>query len=117
MRARSLWAVAAAATGLLVAGVASGAQTSAGPRIAGCAVFPSTNAWNRDVSGDPVDPRSDAYVRSIGLGGHLHPDFGSGRYGNYGIPINIAKRTQPAHGVRFTAYGDESDRGPYAIPA
>ncbi len=105
------------AAGLVVVAAASGAQSAAVPRIAGCDVFPKSNAWNRDVSADPVDPRSDAYVRSIGLGGHLHPDFGSGRYGNYGIPITIAKRTQPAHGVRFTAYADESDRGPYAIPA
>ncbi len=115
---RTLIAVTAAA--LLAAagvGVASGASPSAGPRIAGCPVFPADNAWNRDVSRDPVDPRSASYLQSIGLGGHLHPDFGSGRYGNYGIPITIAAATQPGRAVHFTAYGDESDRGGYAIPA
>ncbi len=98
-------------------GIAAGASPSAGPRIAGCPVFPADNAWNRDVSRDPVDPRSDAYLRSIGIAGHLHPDFGSGRYGNYGIPITIAASSQPRRAVRFTAYGDESDHGGYPIPA
>ena len=89
----------------------------AGPRIAGCPVFPADNAWNRDVSRDPVDPRSDAYLRSIGRGLRLHPDFGSGRNGRYGIPITVAASTQPARRIRFTDYPDESDRVPYPIPA
>jgi hypothetical protein len=41
------------------------APAPAPPRIGGCPVFPASNAWNRDVSRAPVDPRSDAYVRSI----------------------------------------------------
>ncbi len=93
------------------------AAAPTGPRIAGCPVFPAGNAWNRDVSQDPVDPRSDAYLRSIGRGLRLHPDFGSGRYGNYGIPITVASATQPARRLRFTSYPDESDRVPYPIPS
>ena len=111
--------IAATAVALLAAaagGVAAGATSGAGPRLAGCPVFPASNAWNRDVSHDPVDPRSDAYLRSIGIDGHLHPDFGSGRYGNYGIPITIASASQPRRAVHFTAYGDESDHGGYPIP-
>ena len=47
-------------------------------QIAGCAVFPADNPWNRDVSRDPVDPRSDAYIASMnGASRFLHPDFGS----------------------------------------
>jgi hypothetical protein len=88
------------------------AETS--PRIAGCPVFPADNAWNRDVSGDPVDPNSDAYIRA--LPGNLHPDFGSGRYGDYGIPFTVVPRDQPLAPIRFTAYGDESDPGPYPVP-
>ena len=114
---RTLIAATVVALLAAVGGVAAGATSSGGPRIAGCPVFPADNAWNRDVSRDPVDPRSDAYLRSIGLDGHLHPDFGSGRYGNYGIPITIASATQPRRAVRFTAYGDESDHGGYPIPA
>jgi hypothetical protein len=92
------------------------ASAAAGPRIAGCPVFAASNAWNRDVSRAPVDPRSDEYMRSIGAGARVHPDFGSGRYGNYGIPITITSSKTQAHRVRFTDYGDESDNAPYPIP-
>jgi len=104
------------AGGALAAGPPA-ATGPAGPRVAGCPVFPAGNAWNRDVSRDPVDARSDGYIRSIGRGLRLHPDFGSGRFGDYGIPITIASATQPARRLRFTDYPDESDRGPYPIPA
>jgi hypothetical protein len=97
---------------LLAAGAVFGVGDGAGPRLAGCPVFPASNAWNRDVSRDPVDPRSDAYVRAIG-GGNLHPDFASRRYG---IPITVVPRGQRRVPIRFTAYGDESDRGPYPVP-
>lgn len=87
-----------------------------GTRVAGCPVFPKSNPWNRDISKAPVDPRSDAYVRSIGLGDTLHADFGSGRYGDYGIPFRVVGSNQRKFPVRFTAYGSESDRGPYPVP-
>jgi hypothetical protein len=87
---------------------------AAGPSVAGCPVFPAGNAWNRDVSHDPVDPHSDAYVGA--LSGNLHPDFGSGRYGDYGIPFTVVPRDEPLAPIRFTAYGDESDPGPYPVP-
>ena len=86
--------------------------------IAGCPVFPASNPWNQRVDGLRVHPRSDAIVRSIGVDDTVHPDFGSGRWEGrpIGIPINVvgpgAKRTS----VRFE-YADESDRGPYPIPA
>jgi hypothetical protein len=85
-----------------------------GPQIAGCPVFPADNAWNRDVSHDPVDASSDRYIAA--LPGNLHPDFGSGRYGDYGIPFTVVPRTQPPAPIHFIAYGDESDPGPYPVP-
>jgi len=85
-----------------------------GTRLGGCPVFPADNAWNRDISKAPLDPRSDAYVRSIGLDGHLHPDFASH---TYGIPYKVVPRGQKQVPIRFTAYGDESDKGPYPVPA
>ncbi len=110
-------ALLAAFAGVLgAAAIARGAGTTV-PRIAGCPVFPAGNAWNRDVSRDAVDPRSGAYVRSIGAGLRLHPDFGSGRHGAYGFPVTVAGATQPRRTVRFTDYPGESDRGPYPIPA
>ena len=105
------------AVGLLgaLAGLAV-ARTAPGPRVAGCPVFPASNAWNRDVSRAPVDPRSAAYIRSIDshTNHFLHADFGGG--GAYGIPFNVVPRTQPRVPIHFTAYGDESDRGPYPVP-
>jgi hypothetical protein len=79
-----------------------------------CSVFPPDNALNQDVSNAPVDPNSAAYIASIGAGGHLHPDFGSPA--QYGIPYTVVGPTQPLVPIRFTAYGDESDPGPYPVP-
>ena len=97
---------------------AIGATGKPGPgtKLAGCPVFPKSNAFNRDISDAPVHPRSSQYVRSIGLGTNLHADFGSGQYGDYGIPFRIVGKKQKKFPVKFTAYGDESDRGPYPIP-
>lgn len=106
-----LSAAGAAAVGLVAAAVGT---SGPGTQLAGCPMFPAANAWNRDVSRAPVDPRSDAYVRSIGLGERLHPDFASRRYG---IPFSIVPQSQRRVPIRFTGYGDESDPGPYPIPA
>jgi hypothetical protein len=101
----------AALTGVAVAPAAA----PRGPALAGCPAFPASNAWNRDVSRDPVDSRSNAYISSIDRGRQfLHADFGGG--GHYGIPYTVAARSQPRVPIRFTAYGSESDRGPYPIP-
>jgi hypothetical protein len=82
--------------------------------------FPADNAWNRDVSNDPVDPNSDNLIASIGLGTGLHPDFGAGIFFAgvpYGIPYVVVPGSQAKVAINFTAYGDESDPGPYPIPA
>lgn len=89
------------------------ATAAAATTLAGCPVLPPTSAFNQDISHAKVDPRSDAYVRSIGLTARLHPDFASR---TYGIPFKIVPRTQKRVPVRFTDYGDESDPGPYPIP-
>ncbi|MBK5231399.1 MAG: hypothetical protein JJE13_00255 [Thermoleophilia bacterium] len=87
-----------------------------GTKLAGCPVLPRSNAFNRDISDAPVHPRSSQYISSIGPGTNLHADFGSGQYGNYGIPFRVVGKKQKKFPVRFTAYGSESDRGPYPIP-
>lgn len=81
--------------------------------LAGCPVLPTDNPWNQDVSTLPVAAGSASYVASIGAAGHLHPDFGGG--GAYGIPY-VTVASQPPVSVNFTAYGDESDPGPYPVP-
>jgi hypothetical protein len=45
--------------------------------IGGCQVFPADNAWNRDVSADPVDPASSALLARMSPGSALHLDLGT----------------------------------------
>ena len=86
--------------------------------IAGCPLFPADNHWNQRVDRLPVHPRSGAIIGAIGPDRTVHPDFGSGLYeGNrIGIPYTTVPRGQRRVPVRFE-YEDESDRGPYPIPA
>jgi hypothetical protein len=83
-------------------------------QIAGCAIFPSSNAWNQDVSNLSVHANSETYITSIGRNNKLHPDFGENL--EYGIPYNIVPAGQKKVPINFTDYGDESDPGPYPIP-
>ena len=85
--------------------------------IAGCPVFPASNAWNQRVDRLPVHARSAEIVRSIGLDRPLHPDFGSGLFEGrpIGIPYTVVPRTQRRVPVGFE-FASESDRGPYPIP-
>ena len=87
------------------------------PAAPDCPIFPATNHWNLRVDDLPLHPRSNAIVRSIGLGEGLHPDFGSGRYqgARIGIPYTVVPGSQEKVPVRFE-YADESDPGPYPIP-
>jgi len=85
-----------------------------------CSILPDDNIWNRRVDDLPLDPRSTAYVESIGDSG-LHPDFGSGVWppgseSPIGIPFVVVGADQPDVEIVFTAYGDESDAGPYPVP-
>jgi len=63
----------------------------------------------------PVDTNSDTIINSIGRATHLHPDFGSNP--NYGIPYIVVAGTQTPVAMHWTAYGSESDPGPYPVPA
>jgi hypothetical protein len=91
------------------------ALAAAGPREYSCPIFPQSNALNQDISHAPVDRRSAAYIASIGLTGHLHPDFGTNP--SYGIPYAVVGPQQHEMPITFTAYNGESDPGPYPIPA
>lgn len=78
-----------------------------------CALFPPDNVWNADISGLPVHARSADWVASIGATTGLHPDFGTRKIG---IPYAAAAADQAPATIVFTAYGDESDPGPYPVP-
>ncbi len=95
-----------------------GVAAAGGPAIAGCPIFPADNVWNARADLLPVDPHSADYIATIGPGTGLHPDFGSGTWdgGPIGIPYAVVPGSQPHVAVRFD-YADESDPGPYPIPA
>jgi len=85
-----------------------------GPSLAGCPMFPPDNDWNRDVSREPVDARSDAFLAVLGASWrNLHADFGSPP--EYGIPFVIVSASQPRVPMSFLYVG-ESDPGPYPFP-
>jgi hypothetical protein len=83
--------------------------------VGSCPVLPAGNPLNRDVSHAPVDPKSAAYIASIGASIHLHADFGANPA--YGIPYVLVGAHQRKVPVHFTEYGEESDPGPYPIPS
>ena len=88
-----------------------------GASLHGKPVFPGDNPWNQDISGAPVDPNSDNLIAGIGASVSLHPDFGTVYDGApNGIPYVVVAGTQPRVPITFTAYGDESDPGPYPVP-
>jgi hypothetical protein len=107
------------ATALLAVVIAAGAAAAPPPRIGGCQVFPASSAWNQRVDRLPVAKDSAALIRSIGLDSPVHPDFGSGVYDGQriGIPyVVVSGRSTPKARPKFD-YADESDPGPYPIPA
>jgi hypothetical protein len=100
------------------------------PDLGGCPAFPdppaslsprapslsNQAAWNQDISKARVARNSAAIVAYINAhgGSFLHPDFGSPRA--YGFPyavVGVGQRKLPIH---YTAYGSESDKGPFPIP-
>lgn len=85
-------------------------------RLGDVEIFPADNPWNSRVDDLPVHPQSDQWIRSVGPGTKLHPDFGTVWQGApIGIPYVIVPSDQPKVAVAFQ-YADESDAGPYPIP-
>jgi hypothetical protein len=88
-----------------------------GASLHGKLVFPADNPWNQDISTMPVDPNSGNLIASIGLNTGLHPDFGTVWAGApNGIPYIVVSGAQAKVPINFTAYGSESDPGPYPVP-
>ena len=108
----------AGAAALLAAAFASMSPARPLPDAPHCPVFPRSSQWNQRVDRLPVLAGSDRIVQSIGAGAHAHADFGSGLYNGapIGIPFVTVSRHQKRVPVSFQ-YSDESDRGPYPIPA
>jgi hypothetical protein len=88
-----------------------------GASLNGRRPFPSDNPWNQDVSGEPVDASSAALIAACGADRGLHPDFGTVWNGApNGIPYIVVAGAQARVPVTF-GYHDESDAGPYPVPA
>jgi hypothetical protein len=93
-------------------------ELGSGASLHGKQVFPFDNAWNQDISNSPVDPNSDNIIANIGLNANLHPDFGTVWNGApNGIPYIVVAGNQAAVPINFTAFGSQSDAGPYPVPA
>lgn len=105
------------------AGVSSGdlrrAATGVNASLNGALPLLSEHPWNQDISACPVDPDSVQLIAKIGADTGLHPDFGAGLYKGapIGIPYVVVSGGQPKVKVQWTAYGAESDPGPYPVPA
>ena len=86
-------------------------------------IFPADNAWNRDISNDPIDASSSQIIANISTAS-LKADFGSGLWegAHIGIPFVVICGNQQETRIQFREngydgnYGDESDAGPYPIP-
>lgn len=112
---------ATASVAVLVALLISAISTvpaGAAPVIDGVPIFPDDHIWNTRIDSLPVEPNSALYVSTIGADRTLHPDFGSGLWDGtpIGIPFVTVPGSQPKVAITFE-YGDESDPGPYPIPA
>jgi hypothetical protein len=123
---------------LLIAGCSTGGPDPSGPTppsgpappaappvagsvasVGGCQLFPADNAWNHEVSQDPVAANSDALLSVMSPGNAVHLDLGTTEE-YYGIPFTVVPADQPlvpiAFGTDGADYSDESDPGPMPIP-
>jgi hypothetical protein len=109
----------AAAATALVATAAGSASSTTPPTLGACPVFPATSVWNRPVDKLPVASDSTAIISSIGIDTGVHADFGSGLYdgSRIGIPYVVVRGTKTPKSRLTFDYADESDKGPYPIPA
>lgn len=94
---------------------ARGAHKSSAPQEYGCPILPAEDPLNQEIADAPVNPSSANYIASIGLSAHLHPDFGTNP--SYGIPYTVVGASQRKVPIKLTAYGAESNPGPYPVPA
>jgi hypothetical protein len=82
-----------------------------------CAVFPTDNVWNANISKLPVNSRSADWINNIGRSDNLHPDFGPSFGAQpvpYGIPITVVSGSHPKVHVKFM-YSSESDHVRYPL--
>src|SRR6478752_7360160 len=127
---RGIGFVATATFAVVLLGATSSDAVGPYPAVSPCPVFPdppaslpanapsqpNETAWNQDISKAPVARSSEATIAYIDAhgGDHIHPDFGSPRA--YGFPYAVVGDAQRRVPIHYTAYGSESDRGPFPVP-
>jgi hypothetical protein len=111
-------AILAACTACAVAAAVAAASAHRLPQAPRCPILPASNPFNQRVDALPVASNSATLIDAIGAGDGAHADFGSGLYEGapIGIPYKVVTRAQKRVPVSFE-YADESDRGPYPLPA
>ncbi len=86
-------------------------------RLPGRSLFPLDNPWNQRVDHLPVDPMSTAIIDQTGPLTRLRADFGASYRGRpFGIPYIVVSGDTEKVPIVYTAYGTESDPGPFPIP-
>jgi hypothetical protein len=114
----TLTAAAVSAPGYRTAAVAAPALVAdlgVNADLNGLALFPKNNPWNTRIDKSSLDPNSKKLIKAIS--GKLHPDFGADWNGGpFGIPYVVVSGSQAKVPVKF-GWADESDKGPYPIPA
>jgi len=93
-------------------------QLGPGASLGGKRPFPDDNPWNQRIDHLEVDPLSDVMIAKIGCKKPIYGDFGAGTWNGaaIGIPYVVVDGKQEQFPIRYTAYGDQSDPGPYPIP-
>lgn len=93
-------------------------QLGPGASLGGRLPFPEDNLWNQPIDKMEVDSLSSVLIASIGCKKSLYGDFGAGTWNGapIGIPYYVVDGNQPRVHIKYTAYGDQSDPGPYPIP-
>jgi hypothetical protein len=94
---------------------ALGASLGLNADLNGLQIFPKSNPWNTRIDKSKRDSNSTKLIKAIK--GNLHADFGADWDGGpFGIPYVVVSGNQAKVPVTF-GWADESDKGPYPIPA
>jgi hypothetical protein len=109
-------ALAAVAAGQILpcAGFTQGLNGS----LHGFVPFTPDSPWNMNIASAPQDPDSGTILTFIGVGTHLHPDFGASLWQGsvIGIPYIVVPGNQPLVNIVLGDYVRESDAGPMPMP-
>jgi hypothetical protein len=120
-RVLAITAVLAVTGGAPASAAVMGGTTAPLHHLAGtqCDVFGADNVWNTSIKKLPVNSHSAQWVKHIGRGLDLHPDFGPSFGAQpvpYGIPITVVSGHHKRAKVYFT-YSSESDHVRYPLGA